>query len=157
MFDTGIIATYALIGYLFDAGENQLAFELLSNEKEVSFAHMMRSGATTLWENWNGEASRNHPMFGAVTKYLFTGILGIEQADGSCGYEKVIISPAIVDGLDRASGHITTVRGKISVSYEKKDGKIRFEVFADPSIDAEFRFGEIKEKFAASAVFYAEV
>ena len=77
MFDTGIIATEALIGYLFEINENQLAFDLLSNENKASFAFMKNSGATTIWENWYGRDSRNHPMFGAVTKYLFMYLLGI--------------------------------------------------------------------------------
>ena len=33
-----------------------------------------------------------------------------------------------VDGLDFASGHITTPKGEVSVSYEKIDGKTRLEV-----------------------------
>jgi hypothetical protein len=31
---------------------------------------MKKQGATTLWENWNGEASHSHPMFGGVVEYI---------------------------------------------------------------------------------------
>ena len=40
------------------------------------------------------------------------------------GYERVIISPAIPKALERASGSICTSRGKITVTWEKKNGEL---------------------------------
>ena len=157
MYDTGIIATEALTGYLYSTGEDELATELMASDKEVSFAHMVRSGATTLWENWNGQSSRNHPMFGAVTKYLFKSLLGIDQPSGSAGYEKVVITPKTVSQLDYARGKITTVKGEIRVSYKKKNGKIDFTVYADPSISARFVYGGIDEAFSGEKTFSCEI
>ena len=157
MFDTGIIATEALIGYLFEIGEAQLAFDLLSNEKEVSFDYMARNGATTIWENWSGRDSRNHPMFGAVTKYLFMYLLGIRQSKESAGYEEIVISPCFVDGMNKAKGHITTQRGVISVEYEKKEKTAEIKVFADPKIKAVFEFGGQKIPFSGEKTFTVEL
>ena len=146
-YDTGIIATLVLTDYLFDIGEGQLAYELMSNESDVSFAHMMRNGATTLWENWNGESSQNHPMFGAVSKFLFTKLLGIGQEDDSCGFDKPVICPVIVEGLNEASGYITTVTGRISVEYKKRDNRIDFSVSVPEDTEATFRYGDCETKF----------
>ncbi len=157
MFNTGIIATEALIGYLFEINENQLAFDLLSNEKEVSFAYMKNNGATTLWENWNGRDSRNHPMFGAVTKYLFMYLLGIRQPDGSAGYESVIINPRFVDGLNSAKGYITTENGKISVEYKKDGSKATVKVCADPTIKSVFEYNGEKIPFSGEREFTVEI
>ena len=157
MFDTGIFATEALIGCLFEINENQLAYDLLSNDKEVSFAYMKNNGATTLWENWNGRDSRNHPMFGAVTKYLFMYLLGIRQPDDSAGYEKVVVSPRFVEGMNRAKGHITTVNGKISVEYEKCGGKATVKAFADPKIDSVFEYNGEKIPFSGEREFTVEI
>lgn len=157
MFDTGIIATEALIGYLFEIGENQLAYDLLSNDKEVSFAFMKKNGATTLWENWSGRDSRNHPMFGAVAKYLFIYLLGIRQPDDSAGYEKVVISPRFVEGMDRAKGFITTQNGKISVEYRKSGSKASVKVYADPNINSVFEYNGKKIPFSGEEEFIVEV
>lgn len=157
MFDTGIIATEALIGYLFETGEAQLAFDLLTNDKDVSFAYMAKNGATTLWENWSGRDSRNHPMFGAVTKYIFMYLLGIRQPDGSAGYEKAVISPRFVDGMNKAKGHITTERGIISVEYEKNGGKATVKVYADPRIEAVFEYNEEATEFSGEKIFTVEI
>lgn len=157
MYDTGIIATEALTGYLFEIGEGQVAFDLLTSNKDVSFAYMAKNGATTLWENWSGRDSRNHPMFGAVTKYIFMYLLGIRQPKDSAGYEKVMISPVFVDGMDKAKGHITTEKGRISVEYIKKDGKADIKVYADPSIEAVFEYGDYSENFSGNAEFTVEI
>ena len=69
-FDTGIFGTDILIRVLCENGYKELAFKLLTSEKENTFYNMKKHGATTLWENWNGEASHSHPMFGAVVQYI---------------------------------------------------------------------------------------
>lgn len=151
MFDTGIFGTYILTGLLFRKGAGELAFELLSSRKEVSFEFMRKNGATTLWENWNGEASHNHPMFGASVQYLFESVLGITQAPDSYAYEKIVIAPAKINALDFAKGHITTEKGKIYVSYKKYDGKTEFTVELPQNTTAEFIYADA-EKTLSSGV-----
>lgn len=148
MYDTGIIATPALTEYLFESGEWQTAYNLMTSKGDVSFDYMRRNGATTLWENWNGQSSKNHPMFGAVSKCIFKYLLGIKQSTGSAGYRDVIISPCIVDGMNRCSGSIETESGKISVSYEKKGNSISFDISLAEGINGIFRLydNEIKLK-----------
>ena len=69
-FDTGIFGTDILIRVLCENGYKSLAKKLLTSQKENTFYNMKKHGATTLWENWNGEASHSHPMFGAVVQYI---------------------------------------------------------------------------------------
>ncbi len=69
-FDTGIFGTDILIRTLCKNGHKDLAFNLLTSEKENTFYNMKNHGATTLWENWNGAHSHSHPMFGAVVEYI---------------------------------------------------------------------------------------
>ncbi len=120
-YDTGIFGTDIVTRVLFQNGEGELAFKLLTNEKIESFYNMKKNGATTLWENWDGVASHSHPMFGAVTEYLFKYILGIQQTEDSTGYEYVTVNPAKIPGL-KAKGSITTKKGKISVTVSHTDG-----------------------------------
>ena len=72
-------------------------------------------------------------MFGAPVTDLFRSILGIRQAAGSAAYDEVIIAPAVIDDLRYASGHMTTVKGKIAVSYTRTDNvyELRIEIPAD--------------------------
>ena len=50
---------------------------------------------------------------------------------------EITISPAYVDGLDFAKGHITTDKGVISVSYEKVNGKVTLYLEIPDGICAE--------------------
>ncbi len=136
--DTGIFATDILPRVLFEKGHAQLAFDLITSKSDISFYYMMTHGATTLWEDWQPERSLNHPMFGPLTRYLFTFLLGIGQRDGSAGFEKVLIAPRLVKGLDRAKGHLTTVKGRIGVSFVKTEHEADFIVELDEGIDAVF-------------------
>jgi alpha-L-rhamnosidase len=127
-FDTGIFGTDILTRVLFERGCVGTAFHLLTSTGKGSFYNMKKQGATTIWENWDGERSHSHPMFGAVTRYLFSFILGITQEKNSAGYEKIVIAPQIPDRLNRASGHITTVRGEIAVSFIRTEREMDFYV-----------------------------
>ena len=149
-FDTGIFGTYYLIKNLFKAGFADTAIKLLKSEiPDHSFGWMKLQGATTLWENWNGEASHNHPMFGGCVKYLYENILGIVQGRNSIGFDEIVISPSDNHILDYAKGFVTTVKGKIAVEYQKKDGGIDFVITLDKNMEGIFIYKRKKYKLAA--------
>lgn len=102
---------------------------------------MMEHGATTLWESWKGNGSLNHPMFGASSRMLLHGILGIEQEKNSAGFEKLLIAPKIPSKLSEASGSVDTVRGKISVEWKKRENFIDFKITMPERSEGRFEFG----------------
>jgi len=114
-YDTGIFGTDILTRVLFEKGHADLAFRLMSSEGKYSFGRWMNDGRNTLPEYWDYERSQNHPMYGAVTKYLFQYILGIRQI--GAGYRNIVIEPLCTAVLPSAAGHITTEQGVISVRY----------------------------------------
>ncbi len=123
-YDTGIFGTEIVTRLLFELYEADTAFGLLSSEVPAhSFGYWKNTGATTFREYWGFSRSHSHPMFGAVVAHFFDYILGITQERGSAGYEKLVIKPALIKKLNRASGYITVKEGKVEVSYEIKDGE----------------------------------
>ena len=152
-FDTGIFGTPILLRTLFENGQEDLAYQLLSNRKDGSFDAMRRAGATTLWENWNGEASHNHPMFGASTVCLFRYILGIRQADGASGMRDLVISPVFPNGLEFAQGSVSTPQGKIAVQWERQPEGIRIQIRLCDGIQAVFRaYGQERTLYAGENI-----
>jgi alpha-L-rhamnosidase len=121
ILDTGIFGTDLLIDVLFRKGCGTLAYELLTSDTDTSFARMKREGATALWEDWYGNASHNHPMFGGVVRSFFTYLLGIQQKEGSCGYQELVIQPAEVSGLDWVKGSVRLGDSIVSVSVRKDE------------------------------------
>ena len=118
---------------------------------------MKKSGATTIWENWSGRDSRNHPMFGAVTKYIFMYLLGIRQPEDGAAYKDVIISPCFVDGMNEAKGHITTESGVIRVEYKKSGSEAVIKAYTDEKINAVFEYGDKKIPFSGEREFRVKI
>lgn len=137
-FDTGFIGTDILSEIIFKKGNANLFYELLSSEDIGTYLYMKRNGATTLWEQWHGEGSHSHPMFGGSVRQLFSGILGIRQEHDSVAYERVIINPALPDKMNFASGGIATVKGKISVMLQRKEYGIEATVTIPKNVKASF-------------------
>lgn len=121
--DTGIFGTDILFGYLVKKGYLQLAFDLLSTCEYPSYGYMKNNGATTLWENWNGKESHNHPMFGSVVKYLFYGFLGLRVEN--YGKKVYVVPPSYINGLDFVECKIKVFNGKIVyIRHEFKNGTV---------------------------------
>ncbi len=148
-YDTGIFGTTLVTKVLFEHGDGDLAMELMASDHPISFAGMRRAGATTLWENWpqaTWDRSRNHPMFGGVSAFLFDYILGIQQTAGTAGYTSIEIKPSLVKLLNRASGYRTLSAGKVSVSYEKQEGFVDFTVEIPENLPAVFKLNDFERK-----------
>lgn len=50
-------------------------------------------GATTLWEGWKGGSSLNHIMFVDVSAWAYQWLAGIQQAENSIGFRKIVLKP----------------------------------------------------------------
>ncbi len=156
-YDTGIFGTDVLTRVLFEHGDAQLAADLILSESVHSFAEMRRLGATTFWEYWPEslcDRSHNHPMFGAVTAYLYDYLLGIRQKKGCAGYSEIVISPVIVDGVNKLEGCRTFKTGKVFVSYKKSDNSIEFDICIPENQPAEFVFDGKTYKLSEGNNYY---
>ena len=148
-FDTGIFGTEIVSRVLFERGNADLAVKLLTSEDMISFEGMRRAGSTTIWEYWPQEGvyrSCNHPMFGASVAHLFDYLLGIGQAEGVVGYEKIVIRPQLTEKLNQVSGSRAVPAGKVSMSYEKKEQIVDWVITIPDHLEAVFEFGGEKRQ-----------
>lgn len=157
-FDTGIFGTDIVTKVLFAHGDGQLAADLLLSEHLHSFCEMRRRGATTLWEYWPEsltDRSHNHPMFGAVTAYLYDYLLGIQQQESSAGYQDLVISPVMIDGVNELDGYRTLPCGKVHVSYIRHKEEINFYVTIPNAQKAVFQFKQNQYNLAPGENHFA--
>ena len=149
-YDTGIFGTDIVTRVLFEHGDGEIALKLMTSEKPHSFGGMRLLGATSIWEYWpeaNFERSHNHPMFGAITAYLFDHILGIQQLQDSCGYDKIMIRPFVPENLSFAEGYRTLPCGQVSVKWQREEGRICFDIVVPQP--ATFHFGGCEKELGA--------
>ena len=144
-FDTGIFGTDILCKVLSETKNYDLLFKLLSGDEYGTFGYMKKNGATTLWEEWNGHGSHNHPMFGSAAKYLVFDMAGLNH-DG----ERFVLAPNPVEGLDFASAEECSDRGNASVSWKRDGGKITVEASCDK--EAVLRFNGEEFVFTGKTV-----
>ncbi len=124
---TGFLATGMLLPALADHGHLDLAYELLLSERDPSWLGMLRRGATTMWEWWDGvddagvRGSLNHYSKGAVASFLHTHVAGIRLPEDpgaeEAGYRRVRVAPRPGGGLTAAASTIETSHGRIAVSW----------------------------------------
>lgn len=141
-FDTGFLCTEILIGILLENGDADTAYKLLTSHECGSFGYMMDHGATTVWEQWNGEESHDHPMFGAAAVHLLYSLLGIGQKPDSAGYRDMIIAPKTPTNLSFAEGSVTLPVGKVRAGWERIASDIRFTVALPENCPCEFVYGD---------------
>lgn len=71
----------------------ETAFRLFMQPEYPGWIHWLRQGATTLWGNWHGEASRNHIMFGDVSAWCFRYLGGLVPDEAHPGFSSVTLRP----------------------------------------------------------------
>ena len=121
---TGFLSTVFLLPTLTDAGETETAYKMLENTEQPGWLGEVLDGATTIWETWEGNLSRNHYSPGAVCQWLFDTVAGI-QPDGE---NRFVIKPIPGGTLTYARASYQSLYGTVESGWEKKEGCTVFTV-----------------------------
>ena len=131
VLSTGFLGTPFSLDVLADAGRPDLVYDLLLRTEFPSWGYMIRKGATTIWERWNGDVgdiamnSYNHYALGAVAGFLFRRIAGIEPA--APGFREILVKPVLDPRVTSAGADYDSVLGRISTDWRWTPGD-RFEL-----------------------------
>jgi alpha-L-rhamnosidase len=134
--DTGILGAKYVLRVLAQGGRSDLAFRLVTRPEPPSWAWWIGQGATTLWEDWKGEGSLNHIMFGDVSNWLFQWIAGIGLDEDAPGFRHVRIRPQPVGGLTWARAHHDSPQGRIVSNWALEGDAFRLQVTVPPGAAA---------------------
>ena len=126
--NTGIFGTQLLFETLAAIGLNDLAYEVMNQTDFPSFGNWIRQGATVTWEQWNGNDSHNHPMFGGGLTWFYRTLAGVNTDINAPGYKHFTVRPMLCTKLDRVSYSNVTPYGKVASSIEKKGKRIELTV-----------------------------
>jgi alpha-L-rhamnosidase len=134
--DTGIFATPCLFDVLCQEGHADLAYAMMNQTTPPSYGWCLDQGASTVWEQWSGKSSHNHPMFGGGVVWLYRHLAGVQTDPNRPGYEHVIIRPQPVTGIANASYYTNTLRGRVGAGWEKHSGSLRLRATVPPNSTA---------------------
>ena len=108
-----------LIRALTDAGRSDVLYRMNIRTNEPSYGCMIENGVTSLPEAWDGDplSSQNHCMLGHIQEWFMSGLVGVNQEDDSIGFERIVIKPAVPQGLEKVAGYYDSVRGRIESEW----------------------------------------
>ena len=153
---TGFLST-PLILYVLEDIDKELAYRLLENEKMPGWLFMTKSGATTIWESWEGTeaqggiASLNHYSKGAVCEWIFRSMCGI-QVDGDNHF---VIKPLPGGHFTYANARYKSIYGEVYSGWKKENGKYVYdiEIPANTTADIILPDDTVKTVTAGSYIF----
>ena len=126
--NTGFVATRFLFEALSMNGMGDVAYTLMNQRDFPSYGWWIEQGATTSWEQWNGNDSRNHPMFGGGLTWFSRVLAGVDTDPAEPGFRHVIVRPMPVAALESVSYSTETPYGKVRSSVSHDGQKVTVEV-----------------------------
>ena len=136
---TGFLSTPLILTVLAEI-DPESAYRLLENEKMPGWLFMPKSGATTIWEAWEGNAtendgigSLNHYSKGAVVAWLFDTMCGIRVA----GENHFVIAPHPGGHFTHAKAQYDSIYGRVESGWEQTPDGRKYTVTVPANCTAE--------------------
>jgi alpha-L-rhamnosidase len=134
---TGFVGTSVLMPTLTATGNTSIAYKLLLNDTFPSWGYSIKHGATSIWERWDGWTVENgfqdpgmnsfaHYSFGAVARWMFQTVAGIDMAKP--GFQRLLIHPQPAEGLTWVKASYGSIHGRIATEWKTADGKLTVTV-----------------------------
>ncbi len=148
---TGFAGAPHLLFALCDHGAADTAYDLLLQDTCPSWLYPVKCGATSIWERWDGllpdgtvrlddenstcMASFNHYAYGAVGRWLYSRMAGLEET--APGYKRFRVAPIPGGNVTWAKFAYRCPFGQIRVSWEKNEKNFRLAVTVPCGTEAE--------------------
>lgn len=127
--DCGILGVKYLFRALSDNGHHELAWRAATQKDFPGFGAWLPEGATTLWEDWPGKASRMHIMFGDISAWFYQYLAGIRPDPEKPAFKHAIIRPMPAGDLKWVRAHTDTPHGRLRSAWKKEnDGTLSLEI-----------------------------
>ena len=132
----GVIGVQWLLRELSRRGHAGLACKLACNTDYPSWGYMVKKGATTIWELWNGDTaspkmnSGNHVMLlGDLLSWCFECLGGISSDKERVGYKRIILAPNFtIEGINQVSAAHRCPYGTVKSTWERTGNRVAWEI-----------------------------
>ena len=139
---TGVVGIQFLMRTLTDYGRADLALKIATNDTYPSWGYMVRNGATTIWELWNGNTadpsmnSANHVMLlGDLILWEYEYLGGIRALEP--GYKKIQLKPYPIEGLEFVNCSYNSVSGLIESNWKRDGNRFEWHITIPANTEAE--------------------
>ena len=109
----GYLALEVLFENLARMGNANVAYNAMNKTDFPSFGKMVADGATTMWEQFDGQNSENHPFLGCALTWLYRKLAGVNTDPEAPAYRHLIVRPVLADSLLNATYSKESPYGKV--------------------------------------------
>lgn len=134
--NAGMHGTYFLLKQLMEADRNDLIYEMAGQREHPGWGYMLAQGATTAWEDWEGQDSHIHDTLISIGAWFIQGIGGIRVDERAPGFRHFVVKPAQVGDLTFARARHRSPYGRIVSDWRIENGIFHLEVTVPPGTSA---------------------
>ncbi|MGD9634987.1 MAG: family 78 glycoside hydrolase catalytic domain, partial [Pirellulales bacterium] len=140
---TGLIGGQYLNQVLADYGRPDLSYTMATQTEYPGWGYMIKEGATTIWELWNGNTadpsmnSHNHVMLvGDFVIWLYEDVAGIAPDDAIPGFKHIVMRPHPVGDLAWVKGSLRSPYGLIRSEWQNEGEAFKWQITVPPNTTA---------------------
>ncbi len=126
--DFGILGAKYVPNVLTDHGYQEVVYDMIDTTRYPGWGNWIEKGATTHWEDWEGENSLNHPMFGCIGEWFYKTLAGIQPDIESPGFKHFFIEPWFPPKMEWVDCVKHTGYGDIAVNWSKNESEISLKL-----------------------------
>jgi len=134
--NSGLHGCWLLFNYLMANGRNDVIYTMVSQTTYPGWGYMLEQGATTVWEEWNGNNSRLHSTLLAVGNWFSEGVGGLRADPAHPGYKRFLVEPGPVGAVNRAKASFNSPYGQIRSEWRKETGRFKLDLQVPPNSSA---------------------
>ena len=117
-----VYGSHYLLESLYEAGEADHAFDLMTAEHDRGWLNMIRAGSTITLEAWDWKYKNNldwnHPWGAAPAGVIPRWLVGVRPFDPGCSQLTIAPQPG---PLSHFSARVPTIRGPVTVQFQRDD------------------------------------
>ena len=131
----GIGGGAMLMKWLIQANRPDLVYTMATKEEYPSWGHMLKEGATTIWEDWEGKLSQSHSSYLYIGAWFIEGLAGIRPGTEGNGYKNFQIVPGVwkETPLEWVTCRFDSPYGIIESSWKRESGHTIYTIEVPPS------------------------
>jgi hypothetical protein len=137
-----------LMDALYEASDADYALHMLTKGDDRSWYNMIRVGSTISLEAWDNKYKPNqdwnHAWCAAPANIIPRKLMGVEPI--TPGFDRVRIKPQVAS-LSFAKAVVPTIKGKISIDIENKQGEYRLYLNIPANMEGEVYLPFLSKKF----------
>lgn len=134
--NTGMHGNYYMALLLINERRNDLMTLMTTKDTFPSYGYMLKNGATTIWEEWDGDNSQIHNTMISIGMWFIKGLGGIQVDETNPAFKHFTAAPGIESGLGYVRATHLSPYGRISSSWKRSDATLIYDLEVPPNSTA---------------------